>query len=356
MKLTIAIPTFNRSTDLNNLLTSIEVATLSFLHKDTIEVLVIDNNSDDDTADICNSFTNRISNFKFFINSTNIGLTGNLNECISKSSGEFLWLIGDDETISENSLEIIYSEFYHDLDMYIFNYSSEPFDSNQKFLNFNHNRPVYTRTDKLYDLVMDWGWLWCLGNLGMIISRRSLLNDRDFSSFANCNFGQASWYFEGFHDKNVKFLDIPIFRTYIKSQTVNKERWKTDDTSIKFLNIYESIHILISKGCLPPQLPFNFFNGCSADVYPIWGYILSEIKYKILNNNFHFDQKYFDSIFNMIALLNDLKLRASLLSCFTNLILTLNSIKVTQESYYKNIGDLPATWSSSTDKLLSFKR
>jgi hypothetical protein len=83
---------------------------------------------------------------------------------------------------------------------------------------------------------------------------------------------------------------------------------------------------------------------------------LSEIKYKILNNNFHFDQKYFDTIFNMIALLNDLKLRASLLSCFTNLILTLNSIRVTQESYYKNIGDLPATWSSSTDELLSFKR
>jgi len=355
MKLTIAIPTFNRSSDLNNLLMSIELATVSFAHRDTIEVLVIDNNSDDNTVDICQSFTNRILNFRFLTNLSNIGLTGNLNECISKSSGEFLWLIGDDETISLNSLEIIYSEFEYDLDMYIFNYSSEPLDPSQKFLNFNLSRPVYTRTDKLYDLVMDWGWLWCLGNLGMVLVRRSLLDHRDFSSFANCNFGQASWYFEGFHDKNVKFLDVPIFRTYIKSQTVNKERWKTDDTSRKFLNIYDSIYILISKGCLPSHLPFNFFNGCSADTYPIWGYILSEIKYKILNNDFHFDQKYFDSIFNMITLLNDLKLRASLISCFTNLILTLNSIRVSQESYFKNIGELPDIWASSTDKLLSFR-
>ena len=75
MILTICIPTYNRANYLNvclqNLLPQVDK------YKEDIEVIVIDNNSTDETNLIVNKYLNDYSFLKYHINESNIGYTGN---------------------------------------------------------------------------------------------------------------------------------------------------------------------------------------------------------------------------------------------------------------------------------------
>jgi glycosyltransferase involved in cell wall biosynthesis len=356
MKLTIAIPTYNRAFDLNNLLISINQALLNINFKYFIEVLVCDNNSTDNTFFICENFNSKINNLRYIKNNQNIGLTANLYQCISNSRGDFIWMIGDDETISLDSLNIIFNQFEdNSLDLFIYNYSSEPSDLTDKFLKTNHGRIISSRIDNLIDLVLDWGWLWCLGNLGMVVARKNLLSSINFDLYSNCNFGQAAWYLEAFSNKKVKFVDHPVFRTYIRSQTVNKERWKTDDTVLRFINISSTVNSLILNGIIPNKLPLQFFNGCSANHFPIWGYLLHEIYLKIKNNEFDIDINFFTSILNLISNVDDFTLRNELIASTINLMSALNTMKYSNSNNQIILNNLLEIWSISTSKLISNK-
>lgn len=73
---------------------------------DDYEIIVIDNNSTDNTAKICEEFKLQFSdkNFRYF-KETNQGLSFALNRGIKEAQGEFLIFIDDDETIIPEHLE-----------------------------------------------------------------------------------------------------------------------------------------------------------------------------------------------------------------------------------------------------------
>lgn len=108
--LTIAIPTFNRKDYLEPLLQELITQRHRCQYKDLIEFLVIDNNSEDDTARICNNFLPEII---FLRNAENIGGDANFLECIQKSSGKYVWLFGDDEVLNSNALNRVLTLLIH---------------------------------------------------------------------------------------------------------------------------------------------------------------------------------------------------------------------------------------------------
>jgi glycosyltransferase involved in cell wall biosynthesis len=100
VKITIAIPTFNRP-DL--VCEAIESAIKQKTDKE-YEIIVIDNCSD---AEYQNQYNDVIEKYKpngvkFFKNNLNIGMYGNWNKCIQNSSGKYLTILNDDDLLNED--------------------------------------------------------------------------------------------------------------------------------------------------------------------------------------------------------------------------------------------------------------
>lgn len=99
--ISICIPTFNRPTQLNRLLRSIEPVI-----KEIFEVVIIDNNSNlrQEVREVVNSFINFYQDkIRYLENDLNIGFDANVRLLISKAKGDYIVLIGDDdELISSN--------------------------------------------------------------------------------------------------------------------------------------------------------------------------------------------------------------------------------------------------------------
>ena len=97
--LTIAIPTYNRAKLLDNQLAWLSKAIRGF--EDEIEIFVSDNCSTDNTQDVIKKWKSQLSNFTFHScrNAENIGLNGNIVNCLTSVNTKYAWAIGDDDPI-----------------------------------------------------------------------------------------------------------------------------------------------------------------------------------------------------------------------------------------------------------------
>ena len=118
-KISICIPTYNRSSHLNNCLNSIY---LNGKITQFAEICVSDNNSSDNTLEIIKLYENKL-NIKLNINSKNIGVAKNILKTVEISSSEFCWIIGDDDLLAECAIEEVIKKIteYQDVDFYYVN-------------------------------------------------------------------------------------------------------------------------------------------------------------------------------------------------------------------------------------------
>src|ERR1700720_1038150 len=102
MKLSICIPTYNRCQHLRNCLQSIALnktmASVDF------EVCVSDNCSTDDTAQVVRR-AQADFDIKYHRNPRNLGIPKNFLNVVEMATGEFVWLIGDDDLLVPSALE-----------------------------------------------------------------------------------------------------------------------------------------------------------------------------------------------------------------------------------------------------------
>lgn len=107
MKVSITIPTYNRSRYISE---AIESA-INQSYKD-IEIIVIDNYSTDNTEEVVKGFKEfKDKGVQYIKNATNIGMMGNWNKCIEVSTGELLLILGDDDILYPNFVEESVSVF-----------------------------------------------------------------------------------------------------------------------------------------------------------------------------------------------------------------------------------------------------
>lgn len=104
--LSICIPTYNRGEylklSLSILLSQIKA------YKSAIEILISDNCSSDNTSSVVHEFIEK-SDFliKYNRNDRNIGADKNFKWCIDNANGEYVYVMGDDDIISPNFIDII---------------------------------------------------------------------------------------------------------------------------------------------------------------------------------------------------------------------------------------------------------
>ena len=96
IKLSICIPTYNRGDCLNNCLNSILVAKENYDFN--FEVCVSDNCSEKNIESIIKKYQASLK-IKFNQNDSNLGLGVNILKAVSLASGEFVWILGNDDLL-----------------------------------------------------------------------------------------------------------------------------------------------------------------------------------------------------------------------------------------------------------------
>ena len=90
--LTIAVPTYNGARTIFRSLTTILPELCS-----EVEVLVSDNASTDATAEVVTALAAGNPRIRYFKNETNVGFDRNVDLCLQRARGQFVWLISDDD-------------------------------------------------------------------------------------------------------------------------------------------------------------------------------------------------------------------------------------------------------------------
>lgn len=130
----ILIPTYNREK-------FIEETLISALNQtyENIEIIVVDNCSNDQTANIVNSYTINNPKLKLYINDSNIGPINNWKKCLELSNGEFVKIVFSDDKIALDSIEKLISPLLEDQKIGFSFSSVQMIDENGKLLENVYN-------------------------------------------------------------------------------------------------------------------------------------------------------------------------------------------------------------------------
>ncbi|MCS6763626.1 MAG: glycosyltransferase [Candidatus Protistobacter heckmanni] len=104
MRLSICIPTYNRARHLRNCLRSI--ASSGIMQHSGVEVCISDNGSSDDTAQIVEE-AKQLVPLRYERNQENLGIPANFLKVVDMATGEFAWLVGDDDLLMPEALKTL---------------------------------------------------------------------------------------------------------------------------------------------------------------------------------------------------------------------------------------------------------
>ncbi len=99
--LTIAIPTYNRSRFLRQLLDSLR---RDLEGESRVELIVSDNASPDETPSLVAEFQGLGMRIRSIRNEVNIGPDGNFLQCFNLARGKYFWIIGDDDVVAPGAI------------------------------------------------------------------------------------------------------------------------------------------------------------------------------------------------------------------------------------------------------------
>src|SRR5574337_126918 len=103
--LSIAIPTYNRAEYLDLCLSQICKQLPGY--ESLIEVIVSDNASTDNTADIVDKFIKQGFAVRYVRNAQNIGMDGNIVQAYSLATSKYAVVFGDDDALVDGAVEKI---------------------------------------------------------------------------------------------------------------------------------------------------------------------------------------------------------------------------------------------------------
>lgn len=100
--LSIAIPTYNRDIYLKK-----NLSALLPQFRRELEIIVSDNASTDNTTEVVEEFIEQGLPIKYLRNKTNLGWAGNFQNCYLNASAEYIMILGDDDIIVPEGINII---------------------------------------------------------------------------------------------------------------------------------------------------------------------------------------------------------------------------------------------------------
>lgn len=243
----ICIPTYNRCFYLKQCLASIikQFSTFNF------PVYISDNASDDDTENEILRYKAIYDNIHYNRNSSNIGPYQNILNVIKMAQTDYVWLMGDDDAIMENSLNNIIKCLQNEYDFVILN--SISYDQN--FERVKANKVIDCSCDSQYApgehevlflALRKWGYNGYMSS--MIIRRSLLLNFIKYYENENFILYNGSWlptalFWEAIIGKSGLFLCEPIVLNRDNPRASGKNFWE-----YIFVDRVKTLEYLHAKG------------------------------------------------------------------------------------------------------------
>lgn len=113
-KLSVCIPTYNRAKYLDDTIASIiNQAT------EEIEIVISDNASSDNTAEIVAEYKATFPSITYYRHSENVGADRNYLKVVELAEGDYCWLFGSDDVMKENVITKILCEIKSGADLYL---------------------------------------------------------------------------------------------------------------------------------------------------------------------------------------------------------------------------------------------
>jgi len=137
LKISIGIPTYNGDRYLAESIESV-LCQLADIPEQTLEIIVSDNASTDNTSEIVKRYVAMYPGIVFYIkNSKNIGYDRNVDNLFKAARGKYLWLLGDDDMLVPGALKKFFSisQQFKDVAVFVFSVSFLNISNGSKFWN-----------------------------------------------------------------------------------------------------------------------------------------------------------------------------------------------------------------------------
>jgi glycosyltransferase involved in cell wall biosynthesis len=178
----IVIPSYNRSVLIQGTLDSVLAQTFA-----DYEVLVVDNCSTDDTAEVVAGYTQRDARIQFYQNDQNYDRSYSRNRGIELSRGQYISLLDSDDFLLPSCLEDAYQFIQKNPDTKVLHFDYEMVDESKKVLSNSKKWPNYpTALQRI--LVANY-----IGNIGFFV-KNDLLKENLYDATRMLT-GSEDWDF-----------------------------------------------------------------------------------------------------------------------------------------------------------------
>ena len=248
MKLTFAIPTWNRSNELKITVYSIaeQIARTGF----PAQILISDNCSDDRTPQIIEELKAKWPFIQSVKTDKHGGYSDNFRHVLQAVDTEWCWLFGDDDLLMPKALDIAWEHI-----------ASDKYDficacTDVRATGGNN------KSGTLFQLCNDYGFLDTIGFMSSCIFKAAPVKEATFDQswdvYALSSFVHSCAFLERLGDKQAIILDWPMIGNQESWSEQTGERWASENIFWRYAALDDALRHLWYKGCLPELLKTNF--------------------------------------------------------------------------------------------------
>lgn len=138
-KVSVIIPTYNRARFLPDAVKSILAQ-----NYDNLEIIIVDDNSDDNTTEVVTKLKEQCPDIRFYINERSMGPSGSRNTGIQKSTGNYLAFLDSDDVWLEGHLihGLKIFDKHPEIDVLFGNFNIVDFDSGKILYDFFSQKKI----------------------------------------------------------------------------------------------------------------------------------------------------------------------------------------------------------------------
>ncbi|MDA9030978.1 glycosyltransferase [Candidatus Pseudothioglobus singularis] len=176
----------------------------------SVEIVVVDGASDDSTSDVMKKYVEKYYYIKYIQSDNEIGIDEGYDLSVKNASGDYCWLMPDDDIICEGALDIVISKIKNDFELIILNLElftkKLNLDLNQRLFKFQEDK-IYTRK-QFGDFLSELGS--GLSYIGCVVIRRQLWFEHNLSQFYGSFFIHVGVICASTQINKVLFLNKPL--------------------------------------------------------------------------------------------------------------------------------------------------
>ncbi len=199
-KLSICIATYNRGAFIAETLDSI----LSQLTQG-VEIVVVDGASPDNTREVVTGYASRNPALRYYRETENSGVDGDYDKAVSYATGEYCWLMTDDDLLRPGAVGRVLEKLDGGNDLVVVNAEIKNADFSvmldEKLINIKFDREYRSDDEESLFVEITQG----LSFIGCVVIRRDVWLARD----------RKSYYGSLFVHVGVIFQHVPIVRTVV---------------------------------------------------------------------------------------------------------------------------------------------